>query len=170
MQKQITYPKFIPRIFATMLDLCILSIFLTPIMNIIAQNVFVYSFQDFFIANEINTNDMQAMSEIVKTPEFVSQVTGSKTFIYVGTLFAINTLIMGVYFVTFWKKFGATPGKFIMRMRVVNVTDYSSPSIFQLIGRFLGYITAIIGMWSMVFSKQGLALHDKISGTIVIKR
>lgn len=154
-----------------MLDLCILSMFLTPIMNIIAQNVFVYCFQDFFIANEINTNDMQAMSKIVKTPEFVSQVTGSKTFIYVGTLFVISTSIMGVYFITFWKKFGATPGKFIMRMRVVNVTDYhSTPSTFQLTRRFLGYITAIIGMWSMVFSKQGLALHDRISGTIVIKR
>jgi uncharacterized RDD family membrane protein YckC len=76
---------------------------------------------------------------------------------------------MGVYFVFFWRKFGATPGKIIMRMRVVNAEDYSTPTTFQLIKRFLGYITALIGIWAILFSKKGLALHDKIAGTVVIK-
>ncbi|CAN0568580.1 unnamed protein product, partial [Ectocarpus sp. 12 AP-2014] len=45
----------------------------------------------------------------------------------------------------------------------------STPTTFQLIKRFLGYITALIGIWTILFSKKGLALHDKIAGTVVIK-
>lgn len=56
-----------------------------------------------------------------------------------------------------------------MRMRIVNSEDYSAPTTFQLIKRFLGYITALIGIWTILFTKKGLALHDKIAGTIIIK-
>jgi len=169
MKKQIIYPKFIPRIFAMIIDLIILSVTLAPLMNIISQNIFILHFQDFFHANGIDTSDIEAMSVATKTPEFAQQITGSKIVTYVSSLFIINTTFMGAYFVFFWRKFCATPGKIIMRMKVVNADDYSTPSTFQLIKRFLGYITALIGLWSILFSKKRLALHDKIAGTIVIK-
>jgi uncharacterized RDD family membrane protein YckC len=169
MKKQITYPKFIPRIFAMVIDLTILSIVLAPLMNIISQNVMVFYFQDFFQANGIDTSSLESLSLATTTPEFAQYLTASKFFAYSGTLFIINTIFMGVYFVFFWRKFGATPGKIIMRMRVVNAEDYSTPTTFQLIKRFLGYITALIGIWTILFSKKGLALHDKIAGTVVIK-
>ena len=76
---------------------------------------------------------------------------------------------MGTYFVTFWKKFGATPGKMLLRMKIVDADTMESPSLRNLIKRFLGYITAIIGIWSIVFSKRSMAVHDKIANTIVIK-
>lgn len=169
MKKQIIYPKFIPRIFAMIIDLVILSVTLAPLMNIISQNIFILHFQDFFHANGINTSDVEAMSVATRTPEFVEQITASKIVTYVGSLFIINTSFMGAYFVFFWRKFCATPGKIIMRMRVVNADDHSTPTTFQLIKRFFGYITALIGIWSILFSKKGLALHDKIAGTVVIK-
>jgi uncharacterized RDD family membrane protein YckC len=78
---------------------------------------------------------------------------------------------MGVYFVGFWRKFGATPGKMLLRMKIVDAQDYDvRPSTSRLIKRFLGYITAIIGLWSILISKQGQAMHDRIAGTVVIKR
>ena len=42
MKKQIAYPKFIPRLFSMTIDLVILSIVLTPVMNIIYRYVFIY--------------------------------------------------------------------------------------------------------------------------------
>lgn len=169
MKKQITYPRFIPRIFAMVIDLTILSIVLTPLMNIISKNTLIFYFQDFFQANEIDTSSLESLSLATSMPEFAQYLTASKFLTYSATLFIINTTFMGVYFVFFWRKFGATPGKIIMRMRVVNAEDYSTPTIFQLIKRFLGYITALIGIWTILFTKKGLALHDKLAGTVVIK-
>ncbi|CAN0577573.1 unnamed protein product, partial [Ectocarpus sp. 12 AP-2014] len=125
MKKQITYPKFIPRIFAMVIDLTILSIVLAPLMNVISQNVMVFYFQDFFQANGIDTSSLESLSLATTTPEFAQYLTASKFLAYSGTLFIINTIFMGVYFVFFWRKFGATPGKIIMRMRFVNAEDYS---------------------------------------------
>lgn len=111
MKKQITYPRFIPRIFAMVIDLTILSIVLTPLMNIISQNILIFYFRDFFQANGIDTSSLEALSLATRTPEFIQYLTASKFFAYSGTLFIINTTFMGAYFVFFWRKFGATPGK-----------------------------------------------------------
>ena len=56
-----------------------------------------------------------------------------------------------------------------MRMKIVDADTMERPSLRSLIKRFLGYITAIIGIWSIVFSKRSMAIHDKIANTIVIK-
>jgi uncharacterized RDD family membrane protein YckC len=169
MKKQVIYPKFIPRIFAMLIDLVILSIILTPLMNIISPNVLIFHFQDFFHANGVNTSDMEAIVLSMRTPEFAQHLTAANFISYTGSLFIINTALMGMYFVFFWYKFLATPGKIILRMQIVNLDNHLRPSKTQLLKRFLGYITALIGIWSILFSKNGRALHDKIAGTVVIK-
>lgn len=169
MKKQILYPKFITRLFATMLDLCILSIFLTPFMNWVAYYSSINVFHDYFLKNNVNTGDLIEVFKAIRTPEFFSQLTFSNSITYFGILFFVNTAIWAIYFITFWKKYGATPGKYIMRMKIVNIDDYSHPSTMQLVKRFFGYITILLGIWSMIFNKQKLATHDKIAGTVVIK-
>ncbi|MBN8511502.1 MAG: RDD family protein [Rickettsiales bacterium] len=169
MKKQIIYPRFIPRVFAMTLDLVILSIVLTPIMNYISQYVFIFFFHDYLTANNINIFDQDAITVAVRTKEFADQVKAGQFFGYFGTIFTINTLGMAAYFVTFWHKLGATPGKIFMRMKVVDAATFNKPSLYNSIKRFFGYITIIIGIWSMAFSKNGMATHDKIANTIVIK-
>lgn len=169
MKKQIAYPKFIPRLFAMTIDLVILSIILTPLMNVISRYVFIYVFYQFFIDFSINIHDIQAIAEAVKMPEFASYISATKFFAYIGILFMLNTLFMGMYFVFFWYKFGATIGKMIMRMKIVDAEDYSRPSVYRFCKRFCGYITIIIGIFSMAMSKTGQATHDKIANTLVIK-
>ena len=169
MKKQILYPKFIPRLFSMTIDLVILSIALTPIMNIISRYVFIYTFYQFFLDFSVNIHDTQAISEAVKMPEFTSYISSTRFFCYIAVLFLLNSLFMGGYFVFFWRKFGATPGKMIMRMKIVDASDYSRPSIYRLCKRFCGYITIIIGIFNMLISKTGQATHDKIAHTVVIK-
>jgi len=171
MKKQVIYPKFIPRLFATTLDLLFLSIVLTPIMNILSRYIFLYNFNEFFVEYGIDTSDRLAMEAAVAMPEFASYVSASGFIAYIVILFTVHFLLMGVYFVGFWRKFGATPGKMLLRMKIVDAEDYDArPSTSRLIKRFLGYITAIIGLWSILVSKQGQAMHDRIAGTVVIKR
>ena len=65
MQKQIIYPKFIPRLFSMTIDLVILSIALTPLMNIISRYVFIYMFYQFFLDFSVNIHDTLAITEAV---------------------------------------------------------------------------------------------------------
>lgn len=169
MHKQIIYPNFIARVFAMTCDLVVISIVLVPIINICENYLLLLTFQDFFLSQHIDTSDQNAIMLAVKTPEFSSQITSSTFIMYFGALFILNTFFMGLYFVTFWRKFGTTPGKLIMRMKIVDANDYSRPSLYNCVKRFCGYITALIGIWSIIFTKKGRALHDKIANTVVIK-
>ncbi len=172
MKKQIIYSKFIPRVFAMTIDFVLLFILIPPLMRIISHYVFLYFFNDFFVMYGLNGADKEVWFTAVKMPEFVEYITQNRLREYLsitGALFLLNIIFMGVYFVTFWRKFGATPGKMFMRMKIVDADSLARPSVRNLIKRFLGYITAIIGIWFIVFSKRGMAVHDKIANTIVIK-
>ncbi len=169
MKKQIIYSKFIPRIFSMTIDLIILSIVLTPLMNLISHYVFLYFFNDFFVTYGVDSSNREAFSKAVRMPEFASYLTAGRFISYSSVLFLLNTTFMATYFITCWRKFGATPGKMFMRMKIVDADTMEKPPLRNLIKRFLGYITAIIGIWSIVFSKRSMAIHDKIANTVVIK-
>ena len=104
-------------------------------------------------------------------PEFISFATTNNSGItYFLVLLCCNIIIMGAYFIGFWIYISATPGKFIMSTKIVDATTLETPSNYQFVKRFLGYSLFFIGIWSIVFIKQRQALHDKIAGTLVIKR
>lgn len=171
MKKQINYPKLVPRLFATTIDLFILSIVSSPIMDFISRYAFVNIFSDFFTANNIDKTKFTSIAEIAKMPEFISFATTNNNGItYFLILLCCNIIIMGAYFIGSWIYISATPGKFILSTKIVDAITLEKPSNYQLIKRFLGYSLFFIGIWSILFNKQGQALHDKIAGTLVIKK
>ncbi|MFK7974264.1 MAG: RDD family protein [Rickettsiaceae bacterium] len=170
MQKQVVYCKLIPRLFAMTIDLVILSILITPIMNLISKHIFLLFFQDFFTLYSIDVNDAAAFSRATMSVEFTNYITAKQFLAYFSTLFLLNTTCMGFYFVFFWYKFNATPGKFLMKMKLVGADNYTTPSIYQLIKRFISYATVFPGLFLIIFNAKKMALHDKLANTVVIKR
>ena len=75
MKKQINYPKLVPRLFATTIDLFILSIVSSPVMSVVSQYAFMRIFSDFFTANNIDPTQFTSIAEIAKMPEFISFAT-----------------------------------------------------------------------------------------------
>jgi uncharacterized RDD family membrane protein YckC len=81
--------------------------------------------------------------------------------------------IFGVYRVYFHTRYGATPGKMLIRARVV---DYEGHSITwqQAILRYVGFIISAfyfgIGFLVMIFDKRKRGIHDMISKTRVVYR
>lgn len=169
MKKQILYSNFFARLFATMLDLVIISIILTPIMTVAAQIVFMYFFGEFFIQQELEVKDIKVLMEASRTPEFVEFANSGVFLRYIISLMIINAIFMAIYFISFWHLFSATPGKMIMRLKIVDSEDYSKPSLWRFTKRFIAYVTAIIGMWSITWGNKKQAWHDKIAKTVVIK-
>ena len=173
MKKQIIYPKFIPRLFSATIDMFLLSIISPFVMNIFARIVYSVAFKDYIFKIQSETGKPESIAQIFYNPAFFEYIsTNNKVGLYlicVLTLTLINFLLMGTYFVSFWKYFSATPGKLLLRMKIVDANTQEAPSTYQLVKRFCGYLTALFGIWGILFSAHRQALHDKISSTMVIK-
>lgn len=160
MKKQIIYPNLVPRIFASTLDLFLLSILATPITTFISFKLSTFLF---------DVNIAEITIKAIGGQEFDHDITMSKVLIYIILIALMNFIIVGTYFIVFWIYYSATPGKMIMHMKIVDAATLGKPSKWQLIKRFCGYMSILFGIWFIVVSKQRQALHDKIAGTAVIK-
>lgn len=155
MKKQIIYPKPNMRILSTMLDFVLIMAIMTP-----AGRFVTYCLQQFY---DINLSQY--------TPE---QLVHAENIHKIQFFFFSNLLIsicmLWVYFVFFWYKFGATPGKYILRMKIVDATDMKSrPSLGQCIKRIM--IISVGGFLSIIlanFSYKKQTIYDKASNVIVV--
>lgn len=73
----------------------------------------------------------------------------------------------------FWLKFKGTPGKMLLKLRVVDANSLGSLSMGQAIWRYFAYILAMIpfflGFLIIAFDKKHQGWHDKLSKTYVIR-
>lgn len=79
---------------------------------------------------------------------------------------------IGIYFTVFlacWK--GQTPGKWLLRLKVVRLNG-KPLNIWHSFGRFGGYAagfaTGLLGFVQIYWDANRQAIHDKISGTVVL--
>lgn len=170
MKKQVVYSRFIHRLFAMMIDMLIVSFVVSVIMSFFSKYIFLYIFQDFFISHNIDISSMAAIAEAAKGEEFVQYASESGGLIFAFTMIGIQFSLIGVYLVTFWHKLGTSPGKMAMRLKIVDADDYDKkPPLVNLIKRFFAYFISFPLLLMILFSKKGIALHDRIANTVVIK-
>ena len=131
--------------------------------------VFVQKFGAIFKAQNIDIDDYQALQQALQSPEFAPYSTPDTVLAIAIPMILMQSIAMIVYFVLFWHIYGATPIKYLMRMRVVDAHSFEKPTFFQSVKRLMGYALFPIGLWSIFFTPQKQMLHDKISGTVVIK-
>jgi uncharacterized RDD family membrane protein YckC len=170
MTKQITYPNFIPRIFSTTLDMACLSLLSVPIMNFLREQYMIRAFKTYMINHGINTKDTTAVANIISSPEFQGTLTASDFLSYLFVMMSAQVVLMGCYFIYFWHAKGWTPGKYLAGMRIVDDITHQKPTLWQAIKRFIGCSLFLVGIWFIFFTEHKRTLHDKIAGTVVIKR
>jgi uncharacterized RDD family membrane protein YckC len=86
----------------------------------------------------------------------------------------INLGINIGYFVYFIGKTGQTPGKSLMHLKVIRLSDglppgYGSAILREAIGKFISAIAIFLGYLWMIWDPRKQTWHDKIAGTVVIK-
>jgi uncharacterized RDD family membrane protein YckC len=73
-----------------------------------------------------------------------------------------------------WGFWGTSPGKSLVGLRVVVAERHKGigllRSLVRLAGFCVGTLALGIGFWMVAFSPSGLALHDHLAGTRVIRR
>lgn len=170
MKKQIVYSRFIHRLFAMMIDMLIVSFIVSVIMSFFSKYIFLYIFQDFFISRNIDVSSMEAIAEASRGDEFVQYASESGGLTFMLLMMGIQFSLIGIYLVALWHKFGTTPGKAMMRLKIVDADNYDKkPPLINLIKRFFAYFISFPLLLMIMFNSKGLALHDRIANTVVIK-
>lgn len=73
----------------------------------------------------------------------------------------------------FWLRFMGTPGKMVLKLRVVDAATGNRMGAGQAIGRYFAYLVALIpiglGFIWIAIDKRKQGWHDKLSGTVVVR-
>ena len=86
-------------------------------------------------------------------------------------LVPLALLLGALYHLYFWSVKGATPGKELLDLRVETEDGVSPLPLGRAAARVFGYLlsTASLGIGFMMIAFSGSGLHDRISGTRVVK-
>ena len=166
MQKQILYPKIIPRLIASLIDLTIISFVSLIIIKFLVHIGLIKATQKIYSTTSFNSFQ-----------DLLIYITSKDFLLTSGLTILIQVLFLFLYFIAFWYYTNTTPGKYIMRIKIVKHKDSTKPKLSQLLIRFfVGYIIfwiiPLIGIINIIFSifaRQRRAWHDKISGILLIK-
>jgi uncharacterized RDD family membrane protein YckC len=83
-------------------------------------------------------------------------------------------LVSILYFVGFWAWRAQTPGMMVLGLRIARDADGTAPglgrSILRYIGFFISALVLFIGFIWIAFDSRKQGWHDKIAGTVVVRR
>ncbi len=86
----------------------------------------------------------------------------------------LNYIFPAAAIIVFWVYKSATPGKMLLKLKVVNATTGGKPSTGQFIGRYLGYYVAdmalLLGIFWVGIDKRKQGWHEKLAGTLVTRQ
>lgn len=108
-------------------------------------------------------------------PASLSQQGGSDAGDIAGlfSIWMISVLINGAYYVGLTGLYGATLGKRVLGLRVVDsngqMVGLGKAALRELIGKFVSGIVIGLGYLWVAFDEKKQGWHDKIAGTYVIK-
>ena len=82
-------------------------------------------------------------------------------------------LISALLIILFWASRQATPGKILMRLRVIDAETGGTPPWPRLVARYFGYILSSIplglGYLWMLWDPRRQCWHDRLARTLVVR-
>lgn len=158
--------SFNARMAASIIDLGLLLLMLMPLSSLLSFVIFGEDAINSVLKEVAGTNgvtDADALYKKLAEKHFFSR--------YI----ILNLITLGftmVYCLVFWIKCDASPGKWLLGLRIVDVKTGMSPSVKQYIVRMLSYFLSalplMIGFMMINYTKTHQGLHDRIAGTYVI--
>lgn len=97
-----------------------------------------------------------------------------ETFVAGPADLVITYILPFIAVILFWKHKQATPGKMMFSAKIVDAETGLPVSTARLIGRYLGYfISALplgLGYFWVAFDSRKQSWHDKLAGTVVVRK
>ena len=86
----------------------------------------------------------------------------------------ISYVLPAILVLLFWTIKSATPGKMAIAATIVDAKTGAKPSTKQFLMRYFGYILStlplFLGFLWVVFDRRKQGWHDKLAGTVVVRR
>jgi uncharacterized RDD family membrane protein YckC len=83
-------------------------------------------------------------------------------------------LLSVAYYVGFWTWRGQTPGMMLLGLRIARESDGTPPGLGRSILRYVGFVISqiplFLGFIWVAFDSKKQGWHDKIAGTVVVRR
>jgi uncharacterized RDD family membrane protein YckC len=161
------YVGFWKRFLAFLVDSLVVTVVLSPLMLALYGGGYFAKLNAELAALLVSSGDPNAdvarVIEILGRPDSAVSALGDIR-VQLGLLVAT---------VLFWRFRGATPGKMLIKARIVTADGLRQPSTGRLTGRFLAYFVSIVpaflGFLWIAFDKRKQGWHDKLAGTVVIE-
>ncbi len=173
-----TAPGFFKRGLALCIDLIIILMITAPLSNMLVKVMYKNELPLTIIYRAIpqvyETNETlsSVIQKIFNRPEVKEYF--AKEYVLLKTLIdqLMQLTILIAYFLIFWHKFQASPGKLILKLKIVDEATMEKPTFLQLILRIMGIVISLpllgIGFIMCIFNKEKRCLHDFMAKTKVI--
>jgi len=161
-----TYVGFWARTGAALIDSLLLLMVILPV------TIYTYGWSSFeFWGDLLGATSVEELIGLLESSATAVEDPG----VFSGTIsFLVSWVLPALAVVVFWIARQATPGKMVFSAVIVDATSGKVPSGGQMIGRYLGYFIALIPLGLGILwvgldpRKQGW--HDKLAGTVVIRK
>lgn len=90
------------------------------------------------------------------------------------TLSAVEIIVIIIYNVGFITRYGATPGKMLLKIKVISIdgknVSFGQALLREAIGKLVSGILLSAGFYWVIVDSRKQGWHDKIAKTIVVKK
>jgi len=157
------------RMVAATIDSLIIMVLIAPLSD--------YLFDWFYHPQSFDWAGLQEQIKTADTPQEANQVffkqmndSGQMSRWLANSV--LQTVILCVCTAVCWHKWSATPGKILLRLRIVDATTEAPMTARQIVLRLLGYVVSSVflcaGFFWIGIDKRRQGWHDKIAHTVVL--
>ncbi|HTQ77583.1 MAG TPA: RDD family protein [Burkholderiales bacterium] len=152
-EKAVRYAGFWVRLLASLIDIVILLVLLTPLSLALSGPALTAAV------------DPAALQD----PAALERALGGMSGLVWNLVVNVVMLALVVWF---WRAKLGTPGKMVLKLRVVDAVTFKPLSTGQCVGRALAYLVSTIplglGFLWIAFDPRKQGWHDKLVGSVVI--
>ncbi|MDX1975534.1 MAG: RDD family protein [Rickettsiales bacterium] len=158
------------RMFAATIDAALLAIFVQPIMDFAFNRLYPKPPLDweYVRAKSQEFSDQNALGEW-----YLHYLYEMKIIDWWLVSGAIQMVILGAAILFCWHRWAATPGKVLLRMKIVDAQSLEPITMRQMALRLAGYVLSaiplLLGFFWIGFNKRRQGWHDKLAHTVVIR-
>lgn len=180
LKKQIQYVNFSSRVLASLVDTALLTFLVLPAFTAFAYMTYNDNTPTQLLFPVLRDHMEHAQGLLHGLRDFLTdertiQIIKEHHIILKKAVEALVQVIILFFIIyLFWTRRAATPGKMLLSCRIADAKTFEAPTKKQYIIRFFGYFLSclpfFLGFFWIAIDRRKQGFHDKIAGTVVIKK
>jgi uncharacterized RDD family membrane protein YckC len=155
-EQRFEYVGFWARVAASAVDMLLSTLLLAPLLNALYQRP-----------------TPPGIGEVLRSPEVASALLLDAVTPHGAMDVVLDYVVPAAVVLVFWLARQATPGKMLIRARIVDAETMAKPAAGRLLVRYLGYyvdfLSLGLGFVWVAFDRRKQGWHDKLAGTVVVR-